>query len=366
MKRTFNILLAGLLLGGFTACEGNGNDDDNNNGDIQGPFTLSVEKSEIEANGKDEAKFVLTDANGNILTNTQELNYIVFENTATGNKIEQKTRSFTAVKNGTYTFKARYKKTDSENTVTVTAKNRHAYEKYFRKIAAFDITNVHCGYCPVMAAALEGTDAEWKQHMTILAVHGPFDSRDPFIIGSMANDLLATFIGSGMYPSCIFNLTYSMAGAGDAKPSFIAGVIEDQLRDYPATCGVRINSTYADNKITIDAAMTSSTGGKYELGFALLMDKGMYAGGTAADNIYNDIVMAVSNNYMSMTSDATTVTANQEITKTFSMDKVNITAENLKNYRVVVFALRSNGDKTIIDNLAECALGGSIGYVENE
>lgn len=364
MKRTFNILLAGVLLMGLTACEGNNGD--NNNGEIKGPFTLSVNKNEIEANGKDEALFILTDANGNVLTDSEQLNYIVFENTSTGNKLEQKNRAFTAVKNGNYTFKATYKKSQSENTVTVTAKNRHAYEKYFRKVAAYDITNVHCGYCPTMAAALDQTDAEWKQHMTVFGVHGPYDTRDPFIIRDMANNLLGEYVGSGAYPSCVFNLTYAMAGAGDAKPSFIAKVIENQLRDYPATCGVRINSTYADGKVTVDAAMTSSSGGKYELGFALLMDNGIYYGGTAADNIYNDIVMAVSGNYMSMTSDAATVAADQEITKSFVIDKVSIEADKLANYRVVVFALRSAGDKTIIDNLAECALGGSIGYVENE
>ena len=231
MEKTFKFLLAGLLLTGFTACEGSDNGEKPGpNGEIKAPYTISVDKNEIEADGKDAANFILTDANGNVLTENEQLNYIVFENTATGNQLDKKTSAFTAVKNGTYTFKALYKNKPSENTVTVTAKNRSAYEKYFRKVAAYDITNVNCGYCPLMASALENTAAEWKQHMTVFAIHGPYDLQDPYIIGGVANNLLSKYIGSGSYPSAIFNLDYTMTGAGDAKPAFIAGVIEDQLR----------------------------------------------------------------------------------------------------------------------------------------
>ena len=64
-------------------------------------------------------------------------------------------------------------------------------------MAAYDITNVNCGYCPLMASALENTAAEWKQHMTVFAIHGPYDLQDPYIIGSVANNLLSKNIGSG-------------------------------------------------------------------------------------------------------------------------------------------------------------------------
>lgn len=367
MKQTFKLLLAGLLLTGFTACAGSDdNDTTTPKGEVKAPYTLSVDKNEIEADGKDAANFILTDANGNVLTDSEQLNYILFENTETGNQLEAKTRAFTAVKNGSYTFKALYKNKPSENTITVTAKNRSAYEKYFRKVAAYDITNVNCGYCPLMASALENTVGEWKQHMTVFAVHGPFDLKDPYIIGSVANNLLAKYIGSGSYPSAIFNLDYTMTGAGDANPAFIAGVIEDQLRENPATCGIRISSSYAGKTITINAALTSSTGGEYDLGYALLMNNGVYVGGTASDNKYNDIVVGISGNYMMMSDKSFTVKADQEHTATTTFDDVTIAEENLSNYRVAVFALRNNGNKTIIDNVAECSLGGSVDYALNK
>lgn len=367
MEKTFKLLLAGLLLTGFTACEGSDDGEKpGGNGEVKAPYTISVDKSEIEADGKDATHFILTDANGNVLTDNEQLNYIVFENTVTGNKLEAKTTAFTAVKNGTYTFKALYKNKPSENTVTVTAKNRSAYEKYFRKVAAFDITNVNCVYCPLMASALENTVEEWKQHMTVFAIHGPYDQKDPYIIGSVANNLLSKYIGSGSYPSAIFNLDYPMKGAGDAKPEFIAGVIEDQLRDNPATCGIRINSSYAGKTITINAGLTSSAGGKYDIAYAVLLNNGVYIGGTASDNKYNDIVVGLSPNYMAMSADAFTVAANEEHTGTTTFELKEDIADNLANYRVAVFALRNSGNKVIIDNVAECNLGGSVDYKLNE
>ena len=367
MEKTFKFLLAGLLRTGFTACEGSDDGEKPGpNGEIKAPYTISVDKNEIEADGKDAANFILTDANGNVLTENEQLNYIVFENTATGNQLDKKTSAFTAVKNGTYTFKALYKNKPSENTVTVTAKNRSAYEKYFRKVAAYDITNVNCGYCPLMASALENTAAEWKQHMTVFAIHGPYDLQDPYIIGSVANNLLSKYIGSGSYPSAIFNLDYTMTGAGDAKPAFIAGVIEDQLRTNPATCGIRINSSYADKTITINAGLTSSTGGKYDIGYAVLLNNGTYVGGTASDNKYDDIVVGLSGNYMAMSENAFTVAANEEHTGATTFELKEDIAGNLSNYRVAVFALRNNGSKIIIDNVAECSLGGSVDYKVNE
>lgn len=367
MEKTFKLLLAGLLLTGFTACEGSDDGEKpGGNGEVKAPYTISVDKSEIEADGKDATHFILTDANGNVLTDNEQLNYIVFENTVTGNKLEAKTTAFTAVKNGTYTFKALYKNKPSENTVTVTAKNRSAYEKYFRKVAAFDITNVNCVYCPLMASALENTVEEWKQHMTVFAIHGPYDQKDPYIIGSVANNLLSKYIGSGSYPSAIFNLDYPMKGAGDAKPEFIAGVIENQLRDNPATCGIRINSSYAGKTITINAGLTSSAGGKYDIAYAVLLNNGVYVGGTASDNKYNDIVVGLSSNYMAMSADAFTVAANEEHTGTTTFELKEDIADNLANYRVAVFALRNSGNKVIIDNVAECSLGGSVDYKLNE
>ena len=58
--------------------------------------------------------------------------------------------------------------------------------------------------------------------------------------------------------------------------------------------------------------------------------------------------------------------ANEEHTGATTFELKEDIAGNLSNYRVAVFALRNNGSKIIIDNVAECSLGGSVDYKVNE
>lgn len=374
MKNTRNIAWAGLLLLGLGACSGN-SDTDPGNGQkpIEGPYTLSVDKNEIEADGEDAATLILTDANGNVLTEGDQLSYISFENTETGDRLSR-TNLFTAIKNGTYTFRAAYKTSTSQNTVSIRAKNRLAYEKYFRKVAVHDITDVMCVNCPSMTKALEGVADMWKKQMIVLAVHGGFSQLDPWAIGSMGPSLLSAYGGRG-WPAGIFNLDYLMSNT-ERTSKGIGKIIEQQLRKHPATCGIRISSTLtAEGNVEIEAGLRSSTGGDYDLGYALVMDGLSYAGGYTPNNdgIYDDVVVGVSGNYMTFSkSQGFTLAPDGEHSEQWTFDRskghmcVDITEANKARCRVVVFALRANGTKALIDNIAECELGKTLDYLLNE
>lgn len=377
MKNKLHIACAGLLLLGLAACSGN--DDNGGNGDnggdkpIEGPYTLSVENNEIEANGEDAAKLILTDKNGNVLTETNQLNYISFENTETGDVLSR-TNIFTSIKNGSFTFRANYKTSKSENTVTITAKNRLAYEKYFRKVVVHDLTDVMCVACPSMTTALENVADIWKKQLLVLAVHGGFSNVDPWTIGNMSSSMMRAFGGQG-WPTAIFNLDYLMAN-NERNPAAINKIVESQLRKYPATCGIRVSSTLtAEGDVVIEAGLTSSTGGDYDLGYALVMDGLTYQGGYTPNNdgIYDDVVIGITSNYMTFSkAQGFNVPADQEHTENWTFDKseghmcVGIDNSNKAKCRVVVFALRPNGNKTLIDNIVECPLGETMDYVINE
>ena len=365
MKSKLNIFWTLLLTAGFAACSGSG-ESEPGNGDGEftptAPYTVSVDKSEIEADGEQEAKLILTDANGNVLTDhSSYLNYITFTNTQTGDKLS-KTNIFTAIANGTYTFTAKYKSHESENSVTVTAKNRGAYEKYFRRVAAYDITNTESYYCPSMTAALEGVADFWAEHLVILAIHGPYSTVDPYLMTNVANPLMSRFEGTG-YPTCIINLDYKMTDA-DRNSTSIARLVQEQMQKYPATSGIKIASTYANDKITIAASLTSSTGDKYDLGYMLLADNQ-----TFKEREYNDIVVASSNNFMSMlTNSSFTVAEGEEHAVSFEIADIGEAVERYggkENFRVIVFSLRGIDGTSILDNIAECPLGESQDYVLN-
>lgn len=366
MKNLFHTALAALLLAGMTACEGNSGEETTGGEDktVTPPYTIHVDKTEIEADGQQAITLTLKDANGKDLTASNQMTYISFEEITSGNMLAKNTRTFTAIKNGTYEFKAQYKSTKSENTVTVTANNRQKYEKYFRNVAVYETTNAYCPACPAMAEGLENTPAEWKQHMVLLAIHGPFDNNDPFILGNAANEIYIRFNKSqAPYPACLYNLDTFVSGSNNGLPSVVAGLLEEQMRKYPATSGIRIVGSEATaDGVTINAGFTSTKGGKYDLGYALLLDNQVHAG-----KEYDHVTVAISPNFISvMNNTAFTAAADTEITKSYSFDKVKLTEDQKANCSVVVFALRSEGTGSVIDNITICKLGESKEYKLNE
>ena len=329
-------------------------------------YTISVDKSVIEANGTDEATFTVKDETGNDLT-ASDLSSIYFKNVATGERLDRKTKVFSSVINGEYEFVATYKGKETANTVTVTVQNRAKYEKYKQRVAIYQLTGPWCTYCPTMVAGLEGIADVWKEHSLVMAVHaGSASEDDPFALKASSGDLgsvmLGAFGGEG-YPSCVYDLAEIN---GDRTASAISKNIERYLTEHPATCGIKISSTKREGStITIDAAVTTSTGGTYDLGYALLLDNQSYTAGTSQDGKYHDIMCAVSSNFMSMSPETkVTLEADKEHTRSFTIENFPESFKS-EDLRVVVFALSNTQGKTITDNLAVCKMGESVDYQLN-
>ena len=71
------------------------------------PYTLSVDRTEILSDGKQAATFIITDAEGKVLTdNPDMLAKIWFKNVATGKRLTRRTKTFKSVEDGEFTFSA--------------------------------------------------------------------------------------------------------------------------------------------------------------------------------------------------------------------------------------------------------------------
>ena len=362
------VAVALLLL---TACHGKvnelerpnaGGSDSDDNGSMQSGLIISASKTTIEADGDDYVTFSLRLDGEELTADDSTLANVYFKNAVTGKRLERYATTFSAVKNGKYTFVATYKGKTSENSVVITAKNREKYEPYGQKMLVYDLTGTWCAYCPQMTAALENISAEWKENVVVMAVHASSDSVDPYAITYGKTDLggamLSMFGGQG-YPSCVYDLAYLN---GERTASGIESLVQEHLRNYPAKCGVKIlSSSLESGLLTVDAAITSVEGGEYDLGYVLLLDNQYYAGGTATDNMYNDIVCAFSSNFLQMSDSRFTLAAGEERTKRFELSGVPYTS--MADLRVVVFALTKVGGKTIVDNANVCALGSSVDYM---
>lgn len=381
MKNIIRLLSVSLCAGvfAFASCSGVDGDEDENLG--TGEYVFKADKTVIEADGKDEAKFYLQDPDGAVIEK-----YLEIRNETTGEKLDS--RTFSSVRNGEWTFSLAYKGKPVDGTVTITAKNREKYEKYLHKVVVYDVTDVMCGPCGVLAGAFENVDANLKENLLVMAIHGRFSNSDPWTLGDVYDRLQTAFDCRGTYPCTIFDL--ALAKTGSLPASDIEKQILNQLGTSPATCGISFSSVITSSTdkvitvgelekevtemtVAVDATLESSTGGTYDLVYAIMLDDQRFAGGTVLSGRYNDIVIAMTGNYMKLGGNAFTVGAGQShqasspaadpLTITFLKSEAEAQRENC---RVAVLALRKLEDgSAIIDNAAVCKLGESAELVLN-
>lgn len=364
------VLLAALHLVVATGCHGDVNElerpvdgDNGNQPSTNKGLVLSVDKQSIEANGIDCVNFSLKLDGVELMNDDETLQSVYIKHEKSGQRLDKWSTSWTAVKNGDYSFVATYKGKQSTNAVQVKVRNREKYEPYGQKVLVYDLTGTWCHACPSMAAALENVSEEWQPNMIVLGVHtngGGYN--DPYAIGTQAQDLgsmlLDQFRGEG-YPDCVYDLAYRNS---ERTASGIGTIIREHLRDYPATCGVKIASSNIEGStLTVEATLHSPKGGEYELGYAVLLDNQRYTQGTEPDGIYDDIVCAVSSNFNGQSEGSVILGADGTHSQTFTIEDFPY-GDKKSDLRIVIFALAKSGDKFMVDNANVCPVGESIDY----
>lgn len=375
------VLCAAFGCQGTIDPENSGQQGGEGNGDIPSqytaPFTLTADKDVIEANGADYANFSLKDAYGReMLTDMDALSNINIRDEH-GNYLERRSVSVRAIENGVHTYTASYKGKES-TPVQIKAQNRGLYEKYFKKVAVYKMTGTGCIYCPSMTRALSGLDEEATSHSVIMAWHGGTDWNDPYTLTFKGYEydcavlLLRMFADRSNksigFPALVLDLNQVEV---QRSSSVISSSIWEQRADYPATSGLKMSSEYnsADSCIDIDVELTTSTGGSYDVGVALLLDGEYYPEGKEEDGMYNHIVVANSGNYYTYFSDKITDLAKDQSKQySFSLSSsiVDITSK-LDKVTVVAYALVKGEDGYArIDNVTDAPVGESVDYILND
>ncbi len=362
--------MATVILGNV-ACSGN-SDDNGGGGDDpvleSTSFTLQVDKTTIEADGKDFATFTILDDKGRDVT-SEVVRNTSFTNLTTDTRLDYGTNKFTSIIDGEYTFKATVATsksvTDTENTVTIKVQNRSLYEKYKQHVGIYKMTGTWCGYCPDMTKALHAVREDLQDNMIVVELH----NTDPFSVAMGGGFDMVSYIGLVMNLSNIglpSNIYKARDLNGSRSSKQIEGIIENYMLETPATCGVKIASAERDGEtITVNAALTTTRAGKYDLGCFLLLDNQYYTGGTEPSNIYNNIVISTTMNYTGVLSqDYYMMQPDVEQTHTFTIPNVS-SNYSTNDLRVVVFALTELEGSTIMDNCQVCPVGGSADYELN-
>ena len=373
MKKLFLYISAIVMA---SACSGtfDGNDDTGRIPDeYTAPFTLSADKTEVEASGKDYVTFSLKDAYGREMLEDKRALEDINIKSEQGFRVERMETSAMFIANGTFDFTATYNGRKS-NTVTITASNRARYEVFHRNVGLFKCTSVWCSACPALGRNLHNLGEDIEDHSVVLAFHGNFDQRDPYSLylndgTDLATYMISYFGGTG-WPTLIYDLDEGITGS---KPTadIEAEVIKRRV-ESPATCGIKVTSVAVEGTVfKVSATMKSSTGGDYSLACVVMRDgleyQGAYSPGN--DGIYDEVVLAVSGSFMTYNKEiGETVAKDGEISREFAFDFGNKlpSVEELDEFYVAVYALRKTESGSTLDNIVKCGYGETVEYRYND
>lgn len=357
-KSNLILILAGAALAAIS-CDGL-----QGAGDPIGPYTISVDKTTIEADGFDAATLTIKDANGLVLTD-EHIKDCSFHILESDTYITRKTNTFTAIDNGTYTIEGMYLGKPCENTVSVTAANRSKYEVFSKKVAIYRLTSVECPNCPSMTASLASVDDFTKNHTIIMAFHGIVSSYDPYCLYDGNKNIIASILcneyGLPGYPSAIYSLS---TGSEKRTRTDIMEFVMSELINFPATSGIKATSTVKDGKVTINASVKVSKDGKYDIGCAIVQN-GLDGGSESYEDVYNNVVRNISTNYRYMSKNAFTLKNGEEKTGLVYED-IPFDSEHQSDCNIVLFTLVPQGNAARIDNVVSFPVGGSVEYIYNK
>lgn len=342
--------------------------------EFTGPYTLEADKESIESNGKDAVIFLLKDSYGRDIL--ADMNKLVappkIYNVETKKIIELGTNSFVSIKDGNFVFEASYLGETSANTVTVKSQNRKAYEKFRKNVTLFKSTSVNCSACPALGKNLHDLEEDMAAHTIQVSCHGNYGATDPFSVYVGTKDVgswLMSQFGLNSWPTLIYDMHKAVAGS--SMTSEIEKNVFNCLADNPATCGIKvISSECSGDAINVKAKVSSSTGGKYDLGLLVICDGLVYQGGYSENNdgVYNDVLITASNNFAAFASETMKqISKDAEQEFTVSAQIHSKTYESYKDkLELVVVAHRQTADgNSIIDNSVLIPLGKTSEYVLN-
>lgn len=353
MKKYFYIALTTVLALGAAACSSSNNPDpEPGPGEMQ--LTLKASKTTVEADAQDVVEFTVTDQNGKDYTNESTMH---FQNKDTGEFIDSK---WTFFDDGKYTIRARYNGVYS-NEVVITAQNHAKYEKYYRNVAIYQMTDVECLNCPKLSVILEKLEEKDPGRLVRMAFHGKYSKNDPFEIPATGE--LVSIFGINGWPTAIVDMREKTVGSAFAGVD-IQPMINKSRQDL-AACGIKINSSVSGRTATITTEIAFDKDGEYSVGYAVLADNLQAAqAGAEAGYRHNATVRAISGvmgGAIGEQKAGTTWTQEPAFT-------VELGNEPIEDTRVVVFVLRKTADnKWYINNIATCAAdGGSVDYKLNK
>lgn len=279
MKKLLNIFALCAAAVGLASCS------ESSESQANGILTLSADKTEILGNGADRVQFTVMNGSEDITNDAYTRLFLVERNGEAVAAGEQRQQSmlFGTREAGTYVFEARYTASNPalvSNRVTITATEADRPEEvFYRRILAQYFTSTGCHNCPQMMSAvhqLESARPDLAERLLIASFHtnmSPFT--DPMLINETLSYMLDIFGASGL-PNFYLDVDPEMSCYNTLAYQTTVDNIERTLTEYPAACGVKVESTFDEasrnGKVTI--SVRSSFTNEYRV-LAFLVEDGI-------------------------------------------------------------------------------------------
>lgn len=318
---------------------------------VQTTITLKADKNTLKANGKDMVTFtveqegidITSDATIHCLTDGQKVINGVFS----------------TVTPGKYMFEASYNGQVSAQVVVTADETEVNASRFVRRICAMELTGTWCAMCPAGLTRLNYLiSSSYDGIIYLMAFHINSTSSDPMAI-EQSSILSSKFAVSG-YPACIVDMRDKMGLS--VNYSVMRGLFNESLENYPAHCGVAIQSEYNEtiSQATVTVKITSERTSEYRLILYAVEDGLKYQqndGGTYRDYTHHHVVRKL----LSTTVDGDRlgqITADKEEIKQYTVKPED--TWNVENLSFFALVADENG---YVNNLAVCkAVNGNADY----
>lgn len=366
------VLTFGALLLG--SCHGQQDDiipDQNDPTNVpEGVLRIFADKIQIAADGSDMVTFTVMFGSEDVST-ARTLQLV--RTSEGGEKLmDYGVNTFSTTIPATYTFKAEFYRAGryySDNEVQVVAVSSAAggdTQQWEQRVLGLQFTSTGCVNCPVLSTSLKAVQEEMPGKLSVVSFHQNFNNVD-VMSHPMTSSYYKQIKRQGL-PQFNANLIIDDDYITVSEKSVIEEIVERTWQEYPATCGVAMESSLyvgGDMKVEVSVRVTSNTPSAYRYQIFLVEDKIMdFQEGVSGMYEHNNVLRATSSEkvYGDNLNEGIALQVGVEAT---AERTITIPAGcNLENMRIVVAAFVSydGGNSYIVNNCAECKLGESVDY----
>lgn len=355
MKKLYSTILPIVMilcLAMLSSCSGN-SDETENGGTDDGILRITADKTAIQADGVEKVTFTVKLGTKDV-SEESTMNLILVKESGEEN-LDYGVRAFSTSVPGTYVFKARYyegKAMVSENEVTVQVAPVSGGTSYYHKLLGMQFTSIGCQACPALSTTLKAIQTEQPGRLAIASFHMDFGGMTDPMSTAATNNYRTNILGnfSGL-PRFFYNLRKGTKEMISIK-SQIEEELQKELSNYPASCGVAVESVYnaSDRTVKITGKLTSNVTNTYRCLIYLVEDGIKYFQTNGAnDYTHNNVVRAVVST--SLNGDRFNGEVNAGVESTMQRSYQLEPGWNVDNMRVIVSMLTTlDGGKTYTCN----------------